>query len=291
MWADFRRLVHLRDLRAGIRPPMADLRASDLLIQRLSVASALLGLVALVLLLVWVHAANQRLRDLGPGPFRYTPGFAVGACLIPVANVVLIYLTMRELWRSSGRSSDGDWRVTLWWVAWLARGACFAALLLVPTRRGSGLDVLLASFIRNTRVALVSYGSSVVAAVAVVLLLAAVYERQTHSAEALAEARAAGPGAWAPPAAAHSRAVTMWYAYRDGVQSRPLQREALRAMLRAGELRPGDFVWREGWPEWRPASAAPELAPAFAPPPAPPPAPEAPPAPTSAPLEPEPAPD
>ena len=40
----------------------------------------------------------------------------------------------------------------------------------------------------------------------------------------------------------------------------PVSLEELRAKLAAGEVSGTDMVWREGLPDWRPASAMPELA-------------------------------
>lgn len=70
----------------------------------------------------------------------------------------------------------------------------------------------------------------------------------------------------------------MWFYARDQQQYGPVSEEELRRLLQRGELSTEDLVWREGMPEWIPASSVAELAtplppapPAsFAPPPAPP---------------------
>jgi len=58
-----------------------------------------------------------------------------------------------------------------------------------------------------------------------------------------------------------------------GAQLGPLDDSHMRAMARAGQLRPEDLVWREGMAEWAPAGRVPGLfdatpAPASAAPPA-----------------------
>ncbi len=47
--------------------------------------------------------------------------------------------------------------------------------------------------------------------------------------------------------------------------------ETLQGMLRSGQVAPSDLVWREGMPEWTPASTIPELSGGAGAPPPPPP--------------------
>lgn len=68
-------------------------------------------------------------------------------------------------------------------------------------------------------------------------------------------------------------AVGEWYYARNNQQQGPVALQALQDMARSGQLQPGDLVWRDGLPNWLPASRVPELfaqqaAPAYAPPPA-----------------------
>ena len=51
-----------------------------------------------------------------------------------------------------------------------------------------------------------------------------------------------------------------WYAQRDGRQVGPMPREKLAAALEGGRMSLDDLVWREGWPQWRPAGDVAELA-------------------------------
>jgi hypothetical protein len=50
-----------------------------------------------------------------------------------------------------------------------------------------------------------------------------------------------------------------WFYAERGQQRGPVSFEELQAMAAAGQLRPSDLVWREGLPEWIPASTQPEL--------------------------------
>ena len=51
-----------------------------------------------------------------------------------------------------------------------------------------------------------------------------------------------------PPAA-----QTQWYLARDGQQFGPLSDTELAKFVELGHLQPTDLLWREGFPDWRPA--------------------------------------
>lgn len=44
-----------------------------------------------------------------------------------------------------------------------------------------------------------------------------------------------------------------WYLARDGQQFGPLSDPELKKLVEFGHLKPNDLIWREGFPEWRPA--------------------------------------
>ncbi len=46
-----------------------------------------------------------------------------------------------------------------------------------------------------------------------------------------------------------------WYIARDGQQYGPLSDVEMRKFVELGHLRPTDLVWRQGFPDWRPAPA------------------------------------
>ena len=50
-----------------------------------------------------------------------------------------------------------------------------------------------------------------------------------------------------------------WYYAKDGSQAGPVDQATLAAMVRSGEIKPDDLVWREGMGEWQPAAQVPEL--------------------------------
>jgi hypothetical protein len=86
------------------------------------------GITALVLLILWTWRSAHNARALGRTGARLSPGWAIGAWFIPLANFVLVYLMVSDLWRSSDPDSErGDeWRrlpgsplVRLWIVAYV----------------------------------------------------------------------------------------------------------------------------------------------------------------------------
>jgi hypothetical protein len=88
----------------------------------------ILFLASGIVWLVWQYRAHSNLRALGATDLRYTPGWAVGWWFIPFANIVMPYLTMRELWKASEpnagavewKISRSTWLLPMWWGTWLA---------------------------------------------------------------------------------------------------------------------------------------------------------------------------
>jgi hypothetical protein len=76
--------------------------------------------------LMWQHKAQSDLyaRQL-PG-LKYTPGWAVGWWFIPIANLFMPYLAVRELWDNVGRPPGApsagrrDWKLLTWWLSYIA---------------------------------------------------------------------------------------------------------------------------------------------------------------------------
>src|SRR5258707_14485012 len=48
-------------------------------------------------------------------------------------------------------------------------------------------------------------------------------------------------------------AQTQWYLAREGQQYGPLSETELTKFVELGHLQPTDLLWREGFPDWRPA--------------------------------------
>jgi hypothetical protein len=78
-----------------------------------------------VLFLCWIHAATRSARSLAPG-LRYTPRAAVLWWFVPLANTVVPYRAMADLWKVSHAASIERWKrgdtsvvMPWWWGLWL----------------------------------------------------------------------------------------------------------------------------------------------------------------------------
>lgn len=90
-------------------------------------ASALLFLACVIIVARWIFLANANARALGAGDMMATPAMAVCWFFVPLANLVMPFLAMRELWKASTRPKDwqlvaAPFALPLWWGFWLASG-------------------------------------------------------------------------------------------------------------------------------------------------------------------------
>jgi hypothetical protein len=76
-------------------------------------------LSTMITFLWWLYVALRNLVRWGLRP-RWGPGWAVGSWLIPVADLVLPLLVVREVARRSGSGPGGSALVLVWWVVFLA---------------------------------------------------------------------------------------------------------------------------------------------------------------------------
>jgi Domain of unknown function (DUF4328) len=152
-------------------------------------ASARLWLVLLVVTmvvwLIWQHRAHANLEALGVTGLEYSPRWAVGWWLIPVANFWKPFQVNRELWKAS--AGVNDWRslltwsvLGLWWASWLLAGL----LGRVADGDRSGAETPMA--LRSADiVGLVQTGAMIASAVLAILLVRSVVARQDRLAAAV----------------------------------------------------------------------------------------------------------
>jgi hypothetical protein len=87
----------------------------------------LLYIVTGIVALPWIYLANANARALGASDMMVSPGWAVGWFFVPLMNLVMPYLMMRELWKASAKPKDWQLEyapplILLWWVLWVAAG-------------------------------------------------------------------------------------------------------------------------------------------------------------------------
>lgn len=87
----------------------------------------ILFLVGAVVTLRWIYLAHVNARALGASDMMVSPGWAVGWFFVPLMNLFMPFVAMRELWKASARPAD--WQLepvpaglVLWWVLWIAAG-------------------------------------------------------------------------------------------------------------------------------------------------------------------------
>jgi hypothetical protein len=77
--------------------------------------SLLASLVAAATFIVWLHQARRDAGRLGGEP-EWAPGWVVGGWFIPVANLVIPYLVVRDVWRAGGPLAPRA-PVSRWWAS------------------------------------------------------------------------------------------------------------------------------------------------------------------------------
>jgi hypothetical protein len=134
-----------------------------------TISGLLVMAVAVVASLAWLQRAYRNLPALGAGETRDSPASAVAWFLIPIANWLLTYSVLRDLYQLSDRSGPRDWNrsppllVALWWLFWAAPPVASILSLLFFEHPGPGTSSVRAE-------ALVSFD---LASLAIASLLAA----------------------------------------------------------------------------------------------------------------------
>lgn len=89
---------------------------------------AYLGLLGAALAVpMWMHRCYRNLPALGSRG-HFSPAWAAGCWFVPIANLVLPYVAVRDVWAAS--RPGGHWNAALvaaWWIAWLAAWALLIA--------------------------------------------------------------------------------------------------------------------------------------------------------------------
>ena len=74
--------------------------------------------------LVWLYRAEANARALGAEDMMVSPGWSVGWFFVPLVQLVMPFIAVRELWKAS--ATPRDWQVgpaspviALWWACWI----------------------------------------------------------------------------------------------------------------------------------------------------------------------------
>jgi hypothetical protein len=85
------------------------------------------AILAVVLFLMWVYRTNKNAWSLGARRMQYSPGWSVGWFFVPIANLVVPYNVVRELWETTSLPAADRWSdpprcrfIVAWWAVWVA---------------------------------------------------------------------------------------------------------------------------------------------------------------------------
>lgn len=107
------------DLLAALTTPSGSgLEVAGAVIVLLGEIAFVPGLVgAAIAVPMWMHRVYRNMPALGEQGMRWSPGWAVGGWFIPIANFVIPYRVLREVWSAFG---DGQPVPQQWLTAWIA---------------------------------------------------------------------------------------------------------------------------------------------------------------------------
>jgi hypothetical protein len=79
------------------------------------------SLATMVIFVMWIYRANKNARRLGAVGMKFGPGWAAGWYFIPIANLFVPYLAMREIWKASANpwnwtAQRSGWILPCWWL-------------------------------------------------------------------------------------------------------------------------------------------------------------------------------
>ena len=130
----------------------------------LEVAHTLTLLVSFYFVGGWIYQAHSNFYLIDGPAKQFTPNWAVGWFFVPIANLIVPFRAMRELWQGSHRvriNSDASAPNLLWvwWISWIA------ALFSILGETHSIIDI-------------VGYGAISLSAVALILIIRAINRAQ-----------------------------------------------------------------------------------------------------------------
>jgi hypothetical protein len=171
-------LATLQRFRNGAASELEVVRAIDRS-GAVGITVLLLAVLTGIVWLVWQFRSQTNLREAGVRDLRFTPGWAVGWWLIPIANLWKPFQATRELHKASARG-ERWWEAPTpalfgwWWAGWIA----FNVLDGVASGFFAGDDVSVGSYIAGDRFSIAGDLLSAATAVLAILVVREVIRRQ-----------------------------------------------------------------------------------------------------------------
>jgi hypothetical protein len=195
--AVLREMSLLQRIIDGSQVTIAEATASDNRVAAFARLWLVVLVATVVVWLIWQHRGHANLKAVGVTGLEYSPGWAVGWWLIPIANLWKPFQVNRELWKAS--SGVNDWRslptwplLGWWWASWITAGVLGRIAAGARRSAETPMEIRSADFID-----LMSTGVVVASAVLAIMVVRSVLARQEHL--EVAVPRVPAPPAWQPP--------------------------------------------------------------------------------------------
>jgi hypothetical protein len=164
-------------------------------IQSVTGLTALVMVGTIVAWCMWQFRARSNLDAFGAGGLAISPGWSVGWWFIPLANLVMPFRAMSELWRASGsvewQRKPGSALLGLWWAALIA-GWLISQSANSFVGQSTGRVLTLGGTIVSIRWVMVGQLVMAVAALLAILVVREIDRRQTER-RSVATGQAASP--------------------------------------------------------------------------------------------------
>jgi hypothetical protein len=137
----FRILQMLDDVQHGTTPTSSAVQGALIRHLSVSVCDIVAYIASGISFIVWFFRVHRNLPSLGNEGLKWSPGWTIGAWFIPLANWILPYLVMCEVWNGSNPANIDNKRrqntrvsawVTFWWAAFVSM-SCLNATVFVTS--------------------------------------------------------------------------------------------------------------------------------------------------------------
>lgn len=78
----------------------------------------ILAVILFAFFLLWIYRTNFYLRKLGVKDLKYSPGWSIGWLLIPIANVFMSYLILKDLYVKSSKALENNTNSIIIAICW-----------------------------------------------------------------------------------------------------------------------------------------------------------------------------
>lgn len=135
--------------------------------------SILVLLVTIVFFCIWIYAAMKNVHVLHQD-VKYTPGWAVGWYFIPLANVIMPYYVMKEMWNKlfSNDENKRSMLIVVWWASYVTSNFIANRLLF------SGSEEIVETFRKDAITIIFSEAALIIAGLCLIKIISSITKKQ-----------------------------------------------------------------------------------------------------------------